>query len=308
MAVDYSTTQLISDIKRVGSVPTNQALFDETDFLAFANDCMRRLVVPRIQKTREEYFVHEERAAANGRVYEIPSRTIGGKVRQVQILDENNHVLVDVPRLEPQLAQATNSALGISSWQNVFGYFFQDNNVHFTNDPEDTGPTVAIKFYRRPGKLVEVSECALVVSVSGADVTVSTIPASFAIGTLIDAIAAQPPFSSRGDGIEITNIAGSVITLSEEVAVVAGDYLAPEDCSPVPQIPVELHPILVEYVKLQVMDSMGDNEAFARASRQFDVLANDLFELLQDRDDGSPRKAVNAGGLWSFAPTRFWRF
>lgn len=303
--IDYTTTTFIADLKRTGSVPTSQGLLDENDLLSFANDCMSRNLIPNIQKVREEYFVHRHIVEADGREYDLPERAIGTKLRQVQILDSDNKVLKNVQRLEPQIAEM---GVDISSWSGVFGYFFEDNKIILTQDPSVTGRNVCMKFYRRPGKLVLPTVCAKVTDVSGADITVESVPNDMVIGSLIDMIQARPPFSSLGDSVEIINIAGNVITFAEETDLSIGDYLAPEGCSPIPQIPVELHPILVQYAKLQLMDATGDAAAFQRAAAQFKTLSDELFELIQDRDDGSPRKAVSANGLWVSAPTRFWRF
>ena len=93
MAIDYTTTALVSSIKRRASVPTSQSLFETTDFNAILTDEMQSIIVPIILAEQQDFFVHSQDIAMDGVVksFDIPSRSIGMKLKDVGFYNPVNN-------------------------------------------------------------------------------------------------------------------------------------------------------------------------------------------------------------------------
>ena len=75
----------------------------------------------------------------------------------------------------------------------------------------------------------------------------------------------------------------------------AGDYVCAEGESPVVQLPVELHPLLVQRVVMKVLEANGGKQ-FDRAKAVCDEMLKDVHSMLAPRSEGSPRYLINYNG------------
>lgn len=311
MAVDYTTTQLIRDIKRRGSVPTNQSLFTDQDFIDTMSDCLEMRVIPNILRTREEFFV----AAADTplveaqRRYPLPERGVGHRVRQVQFLDSDGKVTMNLQRVEPEHGEndGGQSFSGIHHHQS--GYYFEGNDIVLTNEdltPSNSLQTLRVKYFRRPNRLALITNAGKVTAVDTGtgSLTLDNVPTDMTTGTKVDIIAGRPTFDSVADSEELTGAAGFAVSVSLATAanVSIGDWVCFEGESTIAQIPKELHQILIQYSLVKVLTALGDIQGAAAAANDLDELERNLYEMLGVRDDGSRRKVVSPHGLWNMDP------
>lgn len=305
--LDYTTTSLIESIKRRGSIPAKQTLFDELDFCALMTDAQQIRVVPNILRVREEFFVrNSDHDIQDGPSFPVPERAIGNRVRQVQILDEQGRVLRKLSRLSPELGEEQGNDFTLV---NRAGYFFRGNNIVLAQANSDAlGTTLRIQYYRRPSKLVPTENAGQITNIVGTTVTVANAPATWAIGTILDGIDDQSPFDEKKDDIEVLGVAGNDLTLSADnaAALAVGDWLCDAGESVIPQYPVELHPILVQYVLVKIFDSQSDSQATALAGRHLEELERNTYEMIGDRDDGSPKKINSGMGIFDFTDPYAW--
>jgi hypothetical protein len=89
--------------------------------------------------------------------------------------------------------------------------------------------------------------------------------------------------------------------------VSVGDYVCFEYETVIPQLPVELHPILIQYALSRVLKSLGDTQGAANVMAELPELERNLYELLETRDDGSEKKTIAPNTLWTRG-NRPWRW
>lgn len=198
MPVGFLTSStLIDTVKREAMIPTNQATFTNTDFLAIANQEMRIGLVPSIMQYHQEYYVRDSAPipiVANQNNYAIPYRAVGGKIRDVYYLDLNNN-LRSMTRIFPDDRPYYQQ----SNFQNRFLYFYiQGNDVVLMPDvgPNPVG-SIVFSFYMRPNELVVENRVATIESISTSDTS----------GSITSITAASPPhITSVAHGLSTDNI------------------------------------------------------------------------------------------------------
>jgi hypothetical protein len=113
-----------------------------------------------------------------------------------------------------------------------------------------------------------------------------------ATGTLYDLVRASPGYESLAD--DVTPLADYTFpTFTAPTDVEVGDYvcLAGESC--VPQIPVELQPVLAQRVIVKVLEAIGDAAAVQTAQGKLLEAEAAAKTLLTPRVDGEPKMFRN---------------
>lgn len=288
---DYTTTALLSSIKTRALVPTSQQTFEDSDILALATDELRLGVVPFMMKNRSEYFVTTTDVAIEDGVdtYSIPTRAIGGKVKGLTLVDSNGSVL-DFPQIDPSERPQYNS----TSWTQKLVFYFQGNSIVVCPNPvQAQGLSIRISYFTRPGELVAVTDAAQVASISGNDVTVTYLPSTISTGVSVDTVKQRPGFECLSTEDTVT-VVGSVVTFTsapEDLAV--GDWICLAEQSTIPQIPVELHPLLAQRTAIKLLESLGDAAGVQVAQAKLKEMEEGATHLLSPRSDSNPRKLIN---------------
>lgn len=91
---DYTTTGLVEQVKIRASVPTAQTLFTTSRIIGLLNDELLTFIVPFIMEVREEFFVvyKDTSIDTDTREYEVPSRAIGNKLREVTLVSNGQEI------------------------------------------------------------------------------------------------------------------------------------------------------------------------------------------------------------------------
>lgn len=286
----YTTSDLITAVKSIASIPTNQSLFQTADFLRFANRAMRKKIIPLVMSTREEYWVaaYDYSLTADQASYAIPPRAVGGKLRDVLFVDGSDET--SLPRLEPENVYSTDAGR--------LGFYLEGNAVVINPTPNVTSGTLRLKHFRRPNSLVATTACGYVESInSGANqVTISTTPSTFGTGVVVDFIKGTPGHEWRATDTSITGVSGTTISFASlPTGLAVGDYicLAGESC--IPQIPVELLPILEDEIAKMCRQAQGKRDKDMDAELEADK--QEILKTLTPRVDGEPKKIVGRATL-----------
>lgn len=287
MAVDYTTTALLASIRRRGMIPNNSEVFSDADLLALATEELQSFVVPFLLRIREEYLVavKDVTIVSGTAEYDIPARAIGGKLRDVLVLLGNDYV--PIPRVEPE--QVVTGPSG-----SVGAYYLQNNQVVLVPTPS-SGGTLRLKYHRRPSELVAVSACQSITDASAGTGTYILAVSGSAISGSVDVVRGTPGFDVlAADAADLDATAGVVEIATTSFTAMPGDtdYVTPAGQSCVVQLPVELHPLLVQRVVAKVLEAKGDKKA-AQAFTVCDAMLKDAHSLLAPRSEGSPRYLVN---------------
>lgn len=317
MALTYFTSStLISDVKRRAMIPTNQKTFSDDDFLAFANEEMSIGIVPSILDVHQEYFVttSDVTLIANQANYLIPYRAIGCKLRDIYYKDTNGN-LREMSRVpEGDLAYYQSVTL-----ENRFAYYYLRGNEVVLLPTVGANPTGTLLFvyYLRPNQLVSEDRVGTISSYTidaGADTitfTVDQIPDGFETSTKSDVLQAKPGHKTVAFDVTPTTVNATNLTIMytysdfpSEYVFEVGDYIAFANESIIPQIPDEMHSILSQRVAARCIDALGDNQGLNRAMAKVKEMEQKTTALIDNRVEASPQKINNLRGLLRSSKSR----
>jgi hypothetical protein len=150
-----------------------------------------------------------------------------------------------------------------------------------------------------PSELVAVAQCAPITSIASLSskiLTATAVSGWATAATNYDVVKAKPGF----DTYELENSAtrtSNTFTFSSglDTAIVVGDYICLAGESPIPQIPVALHPLLAHRVVLRALEALGDPKAQV-AAKTCEELTKSAMLLLTPRSDGNARVVINRYG------------
>lgn len=304
MSIDYTTTSLIKAIKRKGSIPTNQQLYSDTDFVDTANDEMECNIVPLLMRVREEYFVtYKDYVINNESKFDIPFDAVGMKLRQVAIVvnvGSPTEQIVDIPRLELETIAANNSIYTLDTINNlVTGFYFQGNQVCLYPAQNGYSQSGVLRLYyiKRPLKLTTVTNCGYIKAINTGtkEIQLSSVPADWEVGTVLNAVSQTPGFKTTNSQMVITAISSPTITVDTIEGLTLNDYVSVQGYSCIPQLPVEAIPVLAQASVVKVLESLGDREGMKIAQAKMDENKKDMLTLISPRSDGNVKKINNMG-------------
>ncbi|NDC42870.1 MAG: hypothetical protein EBZ77_15185 [Chitinophagia bacterium] len=178
-----------------------------------------------------------------------------------------------------------------------YGFSFQDSKIQLIPAPSGSG-TVRIKYFHRPGWLVPVANAAVITNASTTTLTLAANLPDSAQGSRISIVSGKAPYYTLGSGTIVTNTSGTskVVSFDAQAAgAEAGDYLCYFNESPIPQVPTELHPLLVARTTYAMYVAQGDSRA-GEAMGNCERLKKNLLTVLTPRSEGNARYIINRHG------------
>ncbi len=296
----YTSDLLLASIKTRAMIPSSQNTFQDSDLLNLANEEMETFIVGTLMRVQEEYLVVTDTVPLiSGQVrYRIPSRAIGGKLRDIVMATSTGNI--SIPRYSRENIPQNASVMSI------LGFYVEGNYLVLAAPPSDNLSSLLVSYFIRPGKIVDSTQyqVASVVDQINNVITVPAILPSFTVGTLLDVITAKSGSETIIKDAAITAIdaINKKITVNQTCALVSvGDYLCLAGQSAVPQCPEEMHPLLAERVICRVLESLNDVNGLNMASQKVKEMELNILALIDTRVVGKPRKIVNRSGLLSIA-------
>lgn len=303
----YLTSDLISAVKRRAAIPTSQTTFTNTDLLELGDEEIRSKLLPLIMKNMEEFYVRtsDQNITADQANYLIPSRAIASTLRDVQVVSSSDtQVRTPLERLSPD--QLSGSMADGSGAFTRGGFYLEGNKVVLYPTPASTANYLRLSYYCRPNALVETTHCAQISSINTAtrQITVTALPTeeTFSTSTALDFVKAQPGFECSAIDQTPTDVTGTTFTFSASLPsdLAVGDYLCLAGESCVVQVPVELQPLLYQYVTVRVLASQGDAQALTAAIEELKVLEKNAEIMIAPRVDGRSKRVVNSKPISRF--------
>lgn len=291
----YTTDDLLAIVKRRAFIPISQETFSDLTLLDMATDELLSQVVPEVLNTREEWYVTlmQVPVTSTMKSVEIPSRSIGGSLREVSFT---------VGGVERNLARLDleDKADQYQIGGPLSAFYVQGNSLYLFGAQEGT---LNLYFNCRPGKLISTTAAAKITNIDNNTIVVDTVPAEWVSGAYLDIVKPKPHFDYKSLSLKIVNISGQVIEFEENLAasVAVGDWVTPEDTSPAPQIPLEWFQYLAECVVMQVFLSQGDKESADQSEKKMEKLKQSALSLMSPRIQGEAKRTVppkNRGGVF----------
>lgn len=333
MPVGYLTSStLIETVKREGMIPTSQNTYSDSDFLAIANQEVRVSMLPSIMQYHEEYYARDSEPVtliANQNNYAIPYRAVGGKFREVFYKDTSGNLSV-MTRISPDDRPYYQQ----SNFQNRFIYFYIEGNevVLVPNVQDNPVGSLVFSFYMRPNELVDESRIATIIAITvdslagTTTLTVDNTPKNlttftqngvtltgFSINSSLDIMQTRPGHKTISYDVfptNVNNVANTITfnTSDLDSSIIIGDYISFSGECMIPQIPADLHDILVQRVVQKCVQGLGDSEAFKMSSARLVEMEKNTGMLVDNRSEGQPKKANNLKSplRWAKVNRRRW--
>lgn len=300
----FTSAQFLAAVQRLIVAPSNQPLYDDTDFYAIGDRKMNDTIVPLLDSLDGEYFVRKSPLlpmVVDQAEYRLPTRALGRKLREVKIVNSAG-IRFDFPMVAIERSQLY-QVNGIP-----FGFYFLGDRFTVVPIPTTTEYSIEYWYFLGPGNLIPYTDAAIVSGISGDDVTVNTVPDVLVTGGLVDFIQGTSGNSCISIDQTITNISGNTISFATGAVptdLAMGDYVSVAGTSPVLQIPDSAIPYLVTLTAMDVLQGLSDFEGYDRLFRiaNGDPGANipgqrqNLIQLLEPRIEGEATKIINDFGL-----------
>lgn len=275
---------LIAAIKLKGGMPDDNYYTDD-NMLTILNDEMKLTINPLVMKLQEEYFLENKTyTITSGGTYRLPKRCLGNKLRDVKLIDSNG-AYTDLERLFEEDRSS-----------NKRGYYISRNTITLSSDI--TTGSLKITYFMSPSALVLTSSVATVQSIDSAtQVTVSSLPSTISVSSPVDFIQANGPYDLLDKDVTISSISGTILTFSslpDDLAV--GDYICLAEQSPVPLIPEDLHPVLVQAALCVCLSSKKDKSVELELQK-LEQMKQTISEMLDPRVESNDVKFHGQGLL-----------
>ena len=311
MASYFTSNTLIEDVKRRGMLPENESTFSKQDYLALANEEMLIGIIPTIISLHEEYYVYNEQIAlvANQSEYQIPSRAMGSKLRDLSFEDTNGTVY-EMTRISPDDLSYFQS----SNFQNNLSCYYIKGDTIVLIPEVGSGVSGYLNFtyFIRPNELVLEERIATITGITvGANTTsyTCTVPSTISTafnadaGTLFDILQKKAGHRIKVFDIIANSMSGTTIVFSNTnlpsgaSTIEIGDYIALAGECIIPQLPDELHSVLSQRVVTRCMEAMGDQASLQSANAKLAEMEQKTSILIDNRVEGAPQKIRSRAGL-----------
>ncbi len=309
--ITYNTESLISAVKRKTQLPANsEPTFSDQDIIDFANEELASGVVPQLLSVRENYFAITKQVTLTlGKSqYEIPSRAIGQQIIDVWFYgtDGTRRVLTMIDYSQAPLYFYQNNLNGNPQAFSIIG-----NNIEVYPTPATTSGYLQITYSVAPGLLVLSTECAQVTAIDSVtgSITISPTPASlgFTAGVSVDFIRGRSGFNPLSIEVPIISATTNDIVVDTDLInplLIVGDWVAVTNESPFPQIPAELHPILLQRTEVKLLEAMADPR-LQTSQAKLEEIEKKAYTMLADRAKDHAFKVMNP---WSPMRRQSWRW
>lgn len=290
-----TTSELINELKITGSFPTSNDLFSNDDFLVLLNSRMKLEIMPLLITLCEEFFLLDKdfTISTPGASYKIPRRAIGAKLRDVQWISSAGSV-THLQRLYEEDRDFGRT-----------GFYIKRNAIELSSDIIDG--TLRMVYFARPNELVMPTECGQVQSFDTAtkQIVLTSAPTTFAPTVKVDLIQGVNPYDLLDYDQALDSVSGTTLTfpntLPDDLEV--GDWVSLATESPVPMIPEELHPVLVQCALVAALSSKKDSSV----DRELKILEDMKHSMLRVMDPRIENNSVNfrSGRLLNYFTARW---
>ena len=285
--MDFTSTGIIEQVIRKGSIPDNQTLYSNSDILNFVNEELQNKIVPYVTAIKEDYFLYEKIYNADGtKEYLIPQNSIGNKIKSISIWNTDGKYVRQVPRIEYNTLFST-----------VDGYYIFNNKIVFYPRAVESN-LIKIAYYKRPNVITEnYFKITNIVNGANTTYTVATDPtAIISANDYIDISSRNSPFNTLLN-TQVISVSATeiVVPLNSECQI--GDYISLEGYSAFAQIPQEIISLLVQASIVKIMESMGDYNGFQAAIATYQQMENDNRILISQRTEFPVRKILGRNKL-----------
>lgn len=284
---------------KLGALSPNQAGLQPADFLQLAN-LITMVMTSELYAAREEYLIYQEAipVVANQSRYRVPSRALNGNLRHLWYEDSAGTRSKLWVRSHEDLEYYNATQTGPPS-----AFMLQGNDIVLLPIPQNAGSLV-VAYPFRPNLLVDVTTTQTILTVATKSVTVANVPANFISGVKYDIID-----NASGGGIVHYDLDGTVNTSTRTITFAQsipnakpGHWIAQAGQTPVPNLPEEGQPLLLETVVLRLEMLRGNAARIKNSSAVVQDARKAWDALLLSRVLSKPIPTGNGGPFFPVRP------
>jgi hypothetical protein len=301
------TAELLDVIKTRGTVPVNAGNWTDASLLRTASEVLRTWHLPLLVNAKGEYLVKETQMPCVVGQREMLLSPRAAAVRLLSLLGSDN-----VERPLDDLTPTAQSQLYLDrSRKGVPLYFsFREGYVQLFPLPMSTSYSLKVLWHMRPGRLVLTSDCWQILSITAdspsaglsrlAFATVAPTAMAGALNTnKYEFTGVNNPFPVKGFDVTVRSLVTALASTTMDFTtselptdLAAGDWVAPQGKTPIPNMPEELHvPLALRTAAVAV----GSRQSALRdaLNAEAKALENNLLNgILAPRSKGNPRRLV----------------
>lgn len=303
MSTYYTSEELIESVKRRINTPINQNTFDDENILAFADEELSLVVVPAIISLHEDYLLFSQDVPLeyNKNEYEIPYRSVGNKLYDLQYVDNNGNVRL---MSRTTMADQVNYVSALSANQ-AYSYYIKNGKVRLLpGQVGDVSGSLRFVFYIKPSSLVATRNVGVITNINTTtgEVTVSSLPTDFNTTQTYDFYKVRSPHNILAIDKTATAISTSSKTITFSPTdlpseLMVGDHVAISQQCAIPQIPSDLHVFLAQKTAERILEAQGDVEGLAIARQKSAEMEVRAGTIIDNRVEESPIKLSNRTGI-----------
>jgi hypothetical protein len=310
----WTTADFLTAVRARAGLPDADGALSSVEILQIATEVQDTLVSEALRTAGGTYGVSvaaDVSITSGTALYALPSRAQNAGALAIWYVDAGGLALemAEIPPEESWRYQSQPLDLGRAP----YCYAIEGDSVRLLPTPATTSGSIRIKYFARPGRLVETSRCGPILSSSG-DATLTMDTALQAPGALLtvagasrfDIIAGTPPFSTLYEERICKTYSAPTLTLEATTTIVDGvipDRI-PSDNMPrawacpayetcIPQLPVECHSLLIAGTVRDVLEAKGSMPGVALAEKTVDRELTRLRRMLESRVRAGSSAVVN---------------
>jgi len=131
-------------------------------------------------------------------------------------------------------------------------------------------------------------------------IKIDAVPTNFVAAGLFDFLQTKPGHRTRAMSKELLSISGTILEFASSdipIDMIIGDYICSENECIIPQIPVDLHPMLAQRIACRCLESLGDQAGLQAANTKLAEMELKLGTTIDNRVEGAPLKITNRHGF-----------
>lgn len=283
----YTTDSLLSAIERASFSPENQSTYESLDILAIADEVLKTEILPSILSVREEFFVtYKDYPIVSGvSSYPIPPRAVGMIAREVQIANSDGGVKnlsrVSIDRLHMLSSTSGDPTMFYLRGNNVILQPVPSSTQNSLRIYYYIRPGSLIET-SESAVISAIDTATNVVSVSSIPST--WVTGNIFDFTKKDGAHEYRGIDYTSTTVSGTDITFSTLPSDLEV----GDYITLTGKSALVQLPPEFQPILVDLVAAEMLTNMsqpGGEKLYEKAQRRLQTAQKMITPRVHGEDE-----------------------
>lgn len=290
-----TTSKLVEAVRKRAFIPDDTSVFTDDDIIDILNEEIDTSLLAKLMSINEEHMVVQEEVelVKDKKVYKIPYRAVGNKLRDLAAVDSSGAVY-ELSRVS--LEEISDYRLNYSS-TNLDVFYLQGDEVHLVDFNIRDYDKLRFYYYLRPSVIVKEDKVATITGIDASTGTISLdkFPKAFSTNTTYDFIAKRTPSKIISFDKDQTASNANTKTLTfnssdipDDLSI--GDYVCIAEQTPAPNVPTEWHPVLAQSAATYILDSLGDTENLQTAFARLDRMEQAVMQITDDRVEGAPQK------------------